>query len=119
MDITIHKFIEVTNDDLSTGYGFIPRPRIVCMDGFSMSVQASEYAYCYPRENKLDKYETVEVGYTSEKDILLPNEYDEIYAYIPIEIVQEIIEKHGGINIQKTFHKEFNRGYLINKILDL
>ena len=36
---------------------------VVCADGFSMSVQASETHYCSPREDGAEKYTAVEVGY--------------------------------------------------------
>ena len=82
-----------------------PRPRIVCVDGESLSVQASEYNYCTPRETGAEQYTHVEVGYPS----CVPNdnmmEYcedrtdptDTVYAYVPVEIVLEFINEHGGI----------------------
>lgn len=78
--------------------------RIICKDGFNISVQANEYAYCTPRKNKAWPYERVELGYPSDIDELIDLEYaecpgttDTIYAYVPIEIVNKLIEKHGGI----------------------
>ena len=105
------------------------RPRIVCQDGYSVSVQASEYAYCTPRYTQFqaedgwhvingdywfsDKernfrtdnyipYEAVELGYPSEEDELI-NEYAEgeeytntVYGYVPVKVVEKLIEKHGG-----------------------
>ena len=79
---------------------------IVCADGFTMSVQASATAYCYPRRNFADRYLEVEVGFPSEKEgLLLPHiegskEDDPrecVYAYVPAEIVTAICAKHGGI----------------------
>lgn len=105
------------------------RPRIVCQDGYSVSVQASEYCYCTPRYTqfhakdgwhsingnywmvgnqkhiKTDEwvpYEAVELGYPSEEDELI-NDYaegpyytDTVYPYTPVEVVEKLIEKHGG-----------------------
>ena len=82
-------------------------PRVKCQDGFSMSVQVGEYAYCLPRENNAYTYTQVEVGYPSEREELLDewverwddNEPDwtrSVYGYVPIEVVDKIIEKHGG-----------------------
>ncbi len=79
-------------------------PRIVCKDGSSISVQASEFTYCTPRENK-GPYTEVEVGYPQGE---VPaswkpynNEEDSIYAYLPIELVEEFITLHGGIDLSK------------------
>ena len=44
-------------------------PRIVCNDGFSMSVQARAFCYCSPRN-----------------------------GWVPIEVVNEVIAKRGGTN---------------------
>lgn len=80
------------------------RPRLCCNDGYSISVQASGFHYCEPRLNGVQDYESVELGYPSEEDELI-NEYAEddldytetVYGYVPIEIVEELINKHGGI----------------------
>ena len=82
--------------------------RLHCNDGFSMSVQAHEYNYCSPRvkPEETDCYYQVEVGFPSEREELLM-EYvedcdkptDTIYAYVPVKVVQEVIEKHGGIKV--------------------
>lgn len=80
------------------------RPRLCCNDGFSISVQASEFHYCEPQLNGVQDYESVELGFPSVEDELI-NEYAEdcmnytetVYGYVPIEIVEKLIEKHGGI----------------------
>ena len=80
------------------------RPRLCCNDGFSISVQASEFHYCEPRRNGVQDYESVELGFPSVEDELI-NEYAEdcmnytetVYGYVPIEIVEKLIKKHGGI----------------------
>ena len=79
------------------------RPRLYCNDGYSISVQASEFHYCSPRLNGLQDYKSVELGYPSAEDELV-NEYaegmdytDTVYGYVPIEVVEKLIEKHGGI----------------------
>lgn len=81
-----------------------PSPRLVCTDGFNMSVQASEYTYCSPRENNAFPYSSVEVGYPSEREeALMPYAEDDdkpaqtVYGYVPVAVVLAIIEKHGGI----------------------
>ena len=84
-------------------------PRITCKDGFTMSVQARDGAYCTPREDYPDTpYTNVECGYPSSKPTtkaLL--EYaecfgdhgytDTVYGYVPVEVVQAELDAHGGI----------------------
>ena len=79
---------------------------LYCNDGFSMSVQAHKHSYCSPRVNpeETDCYDKVEVGFPSDREELLmeyvedyDNPTDTIYAYVPVKVVQEVIEKHGGI----------------------
>lgn len=80
------------------------RPRLYCNDGYSVSVQASGFHYCKPRLNGVQDYESVELGFPSMEDELI-DEYaecdsdytDTVYGYVPIEIVEKLIEKHGGI----------------------
>jgi hypothetical protein len=80
----------------------VVRRRVVCNDGFSMSVQASQEHYCYPKETRFDgEYETTEVAFVDdgEEEILKPYfNFDEgLYPQVPVEVVDEIITKHGGI----------------------
>jgi hypothetical protein len=78
--------------------------KVVCSDGFTMSVQANEYAYCEPRYTGAYQYETVEIGYPSQREELLM-EYaersteptDTVYAYVPAALVYAVIVKHGGM----------------------
>lgn len=93
--------IEVTK----TGFVFQPnRPQAVCLDGFKISIQASETHYCTPRENGFSYYSEVELGYPSETDGIImeyaedkENPTETVYAWVPIEVVDELVEKHGGI----------------------
>ena len=82
--------------------------RLHCNDGFSMSVQAHKHSYCSPRTDPTatNYYFKVEVGFPSEREELLmeyvedyDNPTDTIYAYVPVGVVQEVIEKHGGIKV--------------------
>ena len=85
------------------------RPRIVCNDGFSMSVQGDNGLYCRPRVTQ-DWYDRMEIGYPSveEIDIIefaedITNPTDTVYSYVPCELIEKVIEKHGGINSVETF----------------
>jgi len=78
--------------------------KVVCADGFTMSVQAHESAYCEPRLNKQKNYSLVEVGFpSSEEKLLMPWAEDKnrpretVYGYVPVGTVTNVIAKHGGI----------------------
>ena len=80
----------------------IPAPHIQCRDGFTMSVQASEFHYCTPKNN-IGPWTRVEVGFPSQKEDLLMDYAEDpdhptetVYGYVPVEIVIAIIERHGG-----------------------
>lgn len=104
--MTIEKFIK---EAFKEEYGYCYRPRIVCNDGFNMSVQGSAEHYCSPRKTQ-DCYVSLEIGFPSEEEPLI-NQYAEteynwtgtVYSYVPIETIQAVIEKHGGINVKETF----------------
>ena len=84
------------------------RKRITCADGFGLSIQASASHYCSPKSN-FGPYDAVEVGYPSEQP---PDEWAEyydgsisdfdngdatgIFGYVPVEMVEALIEAHGG-----------------------
>lgn len=80
-------------------------PRIVCADGFSVSVQAGELLYSRPRDD-YGPWTHVEVGYPSERpepwDVwsMLADEPDRptstVYGNVPLGLVADLIERHGG-----------------------
>ena len=87
------------------------RKRIKCVDGFSISIQASEYNYCSPKENGHSViYTAVELGFPNREDDLI-KEYvedlskddedidytSEVYPYVPSHIVALMIASHGGM----------------------
>lgn len=84
---------------------YVPRPRAKCADGYSVSIQAGSGAgvRCWPNEDT-DKFTHVALDLPSCVDEeLLPYRYDlddpdEIfYFFVPVEIVDKVLEKHGGI----------------------
>lgn len=76
---------------------------ITCADGLRLSVQASRDHYCTPRDS-VGPWTAVEVGFPSERVEELM-EYaenpkaptDTVYGWVPVEVVEAVIEKHGGI----------------------
>jgi len=79
-------------------------PPIKCADGFHFSVQASEFHYCNPRFDGMHEYETVEVGFPSERvELLMPWCEDPscptetVYGRVPVEVVNAIVAEHGGV----------------------
>lgn len=96
----------------------LPKPKITCADGFTMSVQASSFHYCTPRIDNAAFYTAYEVGYPSaEEPLLLPyierrynydgdgdgdgeditDPTDTVYCCVPVEVVAQVIRKHGGL----------------------
>ena len=80
--------------------------RIACRDGVSLSVQAGRLLYSHPQDDD-GPYEAVEVGFPS---VSPPDSWQEyfdgdwdaedhtgsVYGYVPVELVREFIELHGG-----------------------
>ena len=81
--------------------------RVVCADGFTISVQAHDGAYCTPRASDAEQYTEVELGYPSEPEELImdwmevfgenPDPLDSVYPYVPVNVVTNVIVKHGGM----------------------
>ena len=78
--------------------------KIVCNDGFTMSVQAHSTAYCTPRQDGDCTYTEVEVGYPSQREELLmqyaeapSRPTDTVYGYVPSNTVYLVIVKHKGM----------------------
>jgi hypothetical protein len=91
-------------------------PHIVCSDGFEMSVQVGYHLYSEPKK-VAKRYSKVEIGYPSEREPLL-EEYaelsmfdenfvdytDTVYPYVPVKVVNQVLKKHGGIDLTETLH---------------
>ncbi|MFA5377810.1 MAG: hypothetical protein WC455_18815 [Dehalococcoidia bacterium] len=103
--MNLNQWLRETRKPWTTPSGFTGiniRPKIECADGLILSVQASHGHYCTPREDE-GPYTAVEVGYPSEA---IPEfmEYcesperptDTVYGWVPFEVVEAVIEKHGG-----------------------
>ena len=78
--------------------------KVVCADGFTMSVQAFDGAYCEPRVDNAECYTEVEIGYPShEESLLMPyaespsQPTNTVYPYVPTDVVLLVLSKHGGM----------------------
>lgn len=108
------------------------RPMIVCNDGFSVFIGAGSRYECSPKFDLQNSsgsgYTEIEVLYPSEEDKTLKqftDEYlflnnsmtDSVIPYVPKDLVKEMLEKHGGINFEKTFTPyDIERYELIEKL---
>ena len=107
----INQFIQNNFKIIKGDYGLLPS--ITCADGFSMSVQVGSFLYSTPK-GITKRYSTVEIGFPSEHEILIEsyaeghgfeNDLDyikTIYPYVPVRIVDQVLKKHGGIDLAKT-----------------
>ena len=69
---------------------------VKCADGTTLSVQASRFHYCTPREDK-GPYIEVEVWCVSAPVTEFEYSDDAPSAYVPIEDVVRFIDNHGGM----------------------
>jgi hypothetical protein len=90
-------------------------PRVWAKDGFSISLQVHSTNYCASEKGyrKLGHtMKSVEFGFPSEHDeLLVPYAEDfenitETVGNIPVSVLEELFEKHGGIDWEKTISIE-------------
>lgn len=78
---------------------------VYCKDGFNMSVQVGHAMYCEPRLDDAKYYFSMEIGFPSEKEPCLMNYAEDcdnptetVYPYVPTFLIDNIIDKHGGMD---------------------
>jgi len=80
-------------------------PRLVCKDGFSISVQGNKHAYCTPKLDDVT-YTHVECGFPSSTPITKelidyaedPEDLCEtVYGFVPVDVVIAELVAHGGV----------------------
>ena len=103
------------NDKMSYDNTYFFCPRVVCNDGFSISLQIHNGNYCSSENGYRTlghTMETVEFGFPNQDEELLKDyaEYSEdvttTVGRLPIGVAQQIIDKHGGIDWDKTVSVE-------------
>lgn len=89
-------------------------PRIECKDGFSISIQVHNGAYCESENGYRQfgyEWKRVEWGFPSSKiDSDLYNAEDEntteSVGSCEIDLIDKLIEEHGGLDLIATLKKE-------------
>ena len=107
----INKLIKEARGKSSASVPWV-MPPLVCRDGFNVSVQAGAKHYCEPRSDE-GPYTHVELGFPSAPSDLL-TEYAEdetaptltVYGYVPLGVVEALLESHGGFAGLQYFDPE-------------
>ena len=96
-------------------------PWIAAKDGFIVSLQIGAFNYCASENGYRTLGHTmqeVEFGFPSENEELLKpytedsGDITQSVGRVPISILEEIFEKHGGIDWEKTISPEIFNGLL-------
>lgn len=106
----VNEFLEKTKKYHDSEYFemILVRPQVVLNNGGMISIQASHYHYCEPKNND-GPYTYVEIwnyGVDDQVLKLLLKEYldadDENPASVPVDLLNEYIGLSGGINYEDT-----------------
>lgn len=84
------------------------RDHLKCKSGLTMSLQGGSCLYSEPKDYMAEKFSQVEMGFPSRflpelieyADVYEPKtieDYSTVYAYVPVEILNKIIHRNGGI----------------------
>jgi len=95
-------------------------PKIICNDGFEISIQGGLGIYSDP-QRKSETYKTMELGFPTEDDELISIS-DEVRGYVPVSEIQEMLDRHNDIDIDKSFENvtsERVKKYMINRNLNI
>jgi hypothetical protein len=81
--------------------------KVKCADGFTISIQASSFHYCSPRDDE-GPYTHVECGFPSEHEPLLDeycgdldNPTDTVYGYVPRSVIEAVMAKHNAVALKE------------------
>ena len=109
MTITQEDLFKVMDANKDWKDGHQSCKRIVFANGASVSIQASAYHYCCPRESSINgtysDYWEFELGFPSIKpndSIMQYAEQEEtpirtIYSYVPVQLIVDWINENGGL----------------------
>lgn len=88
-------------------HGAFPRPRLTLADGTSLSIQASAYHYCTPKDNT-GPYSSIEVGFVEGPSgrPTRPRSFGSygggVWGWVPVSAVNAYIKRHGGLQGENT-----------------
>lgn len=98
--------LDFLKDTFDSDQIYIVRPWVKCKDGFFVSIQGgTSLHYCLPRRH-INEYTHLELGYPSApEELIMPykdggrsgDPTNSVYAQVPLEVVEELIKRHGGI----------------------
>lgn len=129
----VKRLLRLTYKESDLGFDYpVIRDYIYLKDSSYISLQASKFHYCYPRQNQKDgKYTDVELkifkdeNHNYENDIVYLRDYKcdslndgSIFANVPIEMVGKLIISHGGL-LSGFIGSLFNEGESIKAIEDI
>lgn len=76
--------------------------RVLCHDGYDISIQAGTHSYSHPRDDR-GPYSEVELGFPNRSDPLIDSYAENpesptntVYPYVPAKLTHLLIAKHGG-----------------------
>lgn len=90
-----------------------PAPRVVCVDGFNISIQASHWHHCDPMADRA-MWSSFELGYPSAEieglDHLREDRdtHNTTWSNVPVGAVVKLLESHGGIAAFPNTNQHFN-----------
>ena len=89
-------------DQKSIQWHYMKRPKIVCVDGFEVSIQGGVGIYSNPKDFS-DEYEDMEIGFpTNFDDPEFSDNDGQVCGYVPVDDLQKVITRHGGIVVEKS-----------------
>ena len=109
----------VTTESMTEKYAnnFFFLPRVYCKDGFNISIQVNNRNYCASENGTREfgvNWKEVEWGFPSERidgEKYNAEEYhwnedcdtrNTVGGYVSVELLDELLNEHGGIDLQKT-----------------
>jgi hypothetical protein len=77
--------------------GLRKRIRIVCLDGFVVSIQAGKSIFCQPRNNQ-GPYSSLEIYFlgADHPELEKYSNGNGVYGFVPVEAIRTLIDAHGG-----------------------
>lgn len=102
--INLSEFMTDPNNVITEWDGNVFRKRAICKDGFSISIQGSRYHRSAASKDRNRPFFNLELGFPSEPEPLMlayadnaKKPTDTVYYNVPWSIVEEVLQKHGGI----------------------